>query len=213
MRILIAVPCGDLLDVNFVDSLLHLEQPENISLDIQLASGSLIYDARNGLARRAVEGKFDYILWLDSDMSFEPDLLKRMIESIGDKEFLSAMFFSRRPPFKATIYSKCGYTEKEDGSNDLLFESYHPIPEGIFEIAASGFAAVLCKVELFKEIFDAGGLPFSPMLGFGEDLSACIRFRSLGHKLYCDSTIYVGHTAHIIIGGESYKEAWNGGMQ
>lgn len=211
MKIMIAVPCGDGLDVNFVDSLMHLKTPENVQLDIQFASGSLVYDARNGLAKRAVDSKADYILWIDSDMSFEPDLLERLLESAGTKEFMCGMFFSRRPPFKATVYKKCDYINKDDGSVDIEFELYRPLPDEPFQIKACGFAAVLTKTSLFEEIFNKGGLPFSPMLGFGEDLSACIRIRQLGHELWCDPNIYVGHTAHVVIGGKSYKESWNGG--
>ena len=31
------------------------------------------------------------------------------------------------------------------------------------------------------------------LLGFGEDLSFCIRAQELGRKIYCDSRIKMGH--------------------
>jgi len=211
-RVMIAIPCGNELDVNFVISLTELLQhpkPDDLMIDLEWEPGSLVYDARNILSQRAVMGNYDYVLWFDSDMSFQPDILDRMLESIEGRECVCGMFFSRRPPFRPTIYQNCDIDKAEDGEVVINFEQVKPIPEGIFEIAACGFAAVLIRTELLKEIFDKGGLPFSPMLGLGEDLSACVRFRELGHKLHCDSSIIVGHTAKVIVGGDDYRIAWN----
>lgn len=209
MKILIAVPCADQLDVNFVDSLFHLKQPDGVEVGIQFAAGSLIYDARNGLAKRAVDQGFDYMLWFDSDMTFPPDILERLLEDIEGREFVSGLYFSRRPPFKPTIYQKCDVAQSDDGSVHLEWEHYKPIPSGIVEIAACGFGCVLMKTELLKDVFEKSGLPFSPILGFGEDLSVCVRLRQLGHKLHCDTRLLLGHTSHIVIGGDDYRTSWN----
>ena len=42
------------------------------------AQSSLIYDARNILAGVAIDGGFDRVLWLDSDMSFDPSTFWRL---------------------------------------------------------------------------------------------------------------------------------------
>ena len=58
------------------------------------------------------------------------------------------------------------------------------------------------KASLLKEVKDKYGLPFSPILGFGEDISFCMRLKELGKKMYCDPRAKLGH-----IGYKVYTEA------
>jgi len=212
MRIMIAIPCGDTVDTNTFVSTVNLIRHEipGVQTELVVLSNSLVYDARNQLAQKAVSGGYDAILWIDSDMTFQPDLLERLLTDMQDgqdRDLVCGLFYSRRT-FRPTMFSKCRITSDEEGTH-IETELYKPIPYGIFEIEACGFAAVLTKTSIFKEILDKGGLPFSPMLGLGEDLSACIRVREFGHKLFCDSTIDVGHVSHLIIGGDDYRISWN----
>lgn len=206
MKTLIAVPCADFLDVRFVDSLTSLDTVENTTL--RFAPGSLVYDARNQLAAYAINNEYDYVLWLDSDMSFEADLMKRLFEDIEGKDFVSGLYFSRRPPFKPTIFEKC--TIEQDGRT-INAEAIQTkfIPDEIFEIDACGFGCVLMKVEVLKAVWEKHGLPFSPLVGFGEDISFCWRAKQLGYKLWCDPKLIIGHTTHMVIGDSTYVESWN----
>lgn len=47
--------------------------------------------------------------------------------------------------------------------------------------------------DLIKRVADKFGLPFAPMLGFGEDLSFCGRVSQVGGKMFVDSSIKMGH--------------------
>ena len=62
-KILIAVPCMDMVSARFAQSLATLKRVHKCS--ISFLSGSLIYDSRNKLAGLAVEMEADYILWLE----------------------------------------------------------------------------------------------------------------------------------------------------
>ena len=104
MKTLIAIPCMDALDVRFVESLTRLQGVGEV--DIAFQPSSLIYHARNNLAMKAIEGRYDYTMWLDSDMVFEPDLMQRMFDSLGNDYFLTALYFSRRSPYKPSIWKK-----------------------------------------------------------------------------------------------------------
>jgi len=211
MKIMVAIPCGDALDVRFVDSLTSMlfHVPSDVSIAVQFESGSLIYEARNNLAKRAIENEFDYILWLDSDVVFNGDLLKRMIESLGDKEFLSGLYFTRKMPLRPTLFETCDFVDQEDGSVLIDWKYLKHIPDDILQIAACGFGCVLMKTSLAAEIFQMQGLPFSPVYGLGEDLSFCLKARKLGHKLYADPRILVGHVAQLVVGDQTVLEDWN----
>lgn len=205
MKTLIAIPCMDKLDTSFVESLIRLQGSD---YGVKFAASSLIYDARNKLGAVADANGAEYIFWLDSDMTFEPDTLVRMFKSLGDKDFITGLYFNRRPPHRPTIFKKAGFKQGEGREIIPIAEHYLDYPKNeIFEIEACGFGCVLMKTEMCLKVLEEQGLPFSPILGFGEDISFCIKARECGYKLYCDSSIKCGHTAHIIINEDTF-EGW-----
>ncbi len=206
MRNLILIPSADQIEVSFAESLLSLKTGEQTA--IQFAAGSLVYDARNKLAHFAADNDEDFVLWLDSDMVFEPDFLERMMESLGDKDILTALYFSRRPPYKPTLYSDLQYIQDPEGLKVTATVLEH-IPDEIFEVAGCGFGGVLMRAEVLKKMAASNMLPFSPLYGLGEDLSFCYRARALGYKIFCDPTIIMGHTSRVVVGGSEYKTRWN----
>ena len=205
MKTLIAIPCMDQLDVRFVESLSRLNPVGDVEIAFQ--PGSLVYHSRNNLALKAIEGKYDYVLWLDSDMVFEPDLLERMFESIGNDYFLTALYFSRRSPYKPSIWKKIELKTCEE-TKELRpeVEEFIDFPDNTkFEIEGCGFGCCLMKGEMLSVIYASQGLPFSPILGFGEDLTFCWKAsKPCGFELFCDSSISVGHVTHTIINKESF---------
>ena len=76
MRLLVAVPTVDYVPADFVKSLSQLclrLGRERIPADVQIIGGTLVYIARNRLARKAIDRGYTHVLWLDSDMSFSPN--------------------------------------------------------------------------------------------------------------------------------------------
>lgn len=203
MKTLIAVPCMDYLEADFVESLLNLKKVGECS--IQLLKSSLVYDARNQVSQMAIKQGFDYVLWIDSDMTFEPDMMERMFESIGDKQLLTALCFSRRPPFKPCIYSDIDV--KNDGMAALpIAKTLYDYPrDQIIEVAACGFACVLQKVEMIDVMTTTYGVPFFPIAGLGEDLSYCYRAKQLDYKMYADTSIKIGHIMRMSV-DENFRD-------
>jgi hypothetical protein len=77
-KILIAIPSMDYVASGFAGSLATLGKVGDCK--ISFICSSLVYDARNKLAAQAIELDTDYILWLDSDMTFKPDTLVRLLK-------------------------------------------------------------------------------------------------------------------------------------
>jgi len=206
MRTLIAIPCMDQVSASFFESMMYLQRtPED---GLAIIKSSLIYDARNTLGQLAVSNKAEYIFWLDSDMVFESDLLERMFKAIGDKDFISALYFKRRPPYEPCIFKVAGFKQGEGNEVIPIAETYTDYKkDSVFEIEACGFGCVLMKTSMFLQIQETQGLPFSPVLGFGEDISFCIKAQEAGFKMYCDSSIKCDHTAHILVNEQTF-EVW-----
>lgn len=200
MRTLVAIPCGDFCHTEFVRSLRALRVGGETQFTF--AQGSLVYDARNQLCQIAIDGNFDRVLWLDSDMSFRPDLWERLNADMDEgRELVSGLYFTRKRPIKPTVYASI-FMDGGGVPHALAYKNW-PKDE-IFRIAGCGFGAVMCSVDLLRQVREKYRLPFSPELGFGEDLSFCRRAEALGVALWCDPRIPLGHVGQAMFTEEAY---------
>ena len=210
MKIYIAIPCLEEMPVDFVKSLVGLEKVGQTSINFSV--GSLVYASRDYLAQCAIAEKSDYIVWLDSDMTFQTDLLIDLIADVEGRDFVTAVCFRRKPPFSPVIYKKIrigleGESETEE------FEEY-PQDE-MFEIDACGMAAAIMSTEMAAAIIAENKQLFAPIPGYGEDISFCIRAKKAGYKLWADPALNVGHITKTIAdrsAWKAWKEKENGGI-
>lgn len=197
MKVFIAIPSMDTLSARFAQCLVNLvNNKHDFDVEVGFHIGSLVYDSRNKLAERAINSDCDYILWLDSDMTFMPDTLDIMVKELEDNnyEILAGMYYRRRPPFTPTLFK-----ELRIMPTGTVTKEFDEIPEGIFEVAGCGFGCVLMKRNVLWNVLCQHGYMFSPIDNVGEDLSFCWRARMCGHKIYCDPTIALGHEVKTII--------------
>lgn len=197
----------DMVHTVFLKSVLQLEKVGDIQY--AMSCSSLIYDSRNNLARQAVNEKFDRILWLDSDMDIPMDAMKVLSADLDEgREFVSGLYFKRKAPVQPILFKELGYyTAKDSDEITPVATCFEDYPEdSIFEIAGAGFGCCMMTTGLVKKVADEFGLPFSPMMGFGEDLSFCGRATQMGEKLYCDSRVKCGHVGLGTITEDTYKQ-------
>ena len=204
MKTLIGLPSMDMVNARFMQDLLRLRIPGDKHYGF--ATSSLIYDARNAIAKMAIDNQVDRVLWLDSDMTFDPDLFERLNARIDDQhQMVCGLFFSRKAPVVPCIYKELKKVYTDDGGMIPTTVSYMDYPkDSFFQIAGCGLAAVMMTGRLIGEIAEAYGPPFFPKDGFGEDLTFCNLATSLGNKIYCDSSVKIGHISSIIINEDLY---------
>lgn len=209
MKIFIAIPTMETVPVQFLGSMLQLQRKHEVKFGIE--SGSLVYNARNNLARQAVAEEADWVLWLDSDMVFNPDLLDRMLDVCekNDISFLTALCFRRKPPYTPCLFERLDKLPDDKGASYTALLS---VPEGLFQVGGCGFAGVLMSTDVLISVAaQFGGQMFDPMKGFGEDVAFCWRARQCGYEIWCDSTIEMGHVGSCVV-TRGYFEAYNGGI-
>lgn len=193
-KTLIAVPCFDMVQTSFMESLIKLRRLPDVSWTV--VRNTLIHDARNIVAASAIEADFDRVMWFDSDMTFPPETLERLSADMDENnlDFVSGLYFTRRPPnIRPVVFEKMWFRYDEDGKYDTGAENYYHYPEGLFECDAVGFGCCLTSVDLLKRVGDKFGAPFQPMPTMGEDMSFCWRAREVGATIYCDSRVKCGH--------------------
>lgn len=210
MKIFIAVPSFETLPALFCQSLALLKRADDTMIGFEV--GSLVYNARNNLARQAIKAEADYVLWLDSDMVFRPDLLQRMLAVCqeNDIDFLTALCFRRKPPYTPTLFDKLERLPDDKGASYTALMS---VPDGRFQVGGCGFAGVLMSTDVLMSVMiKFEGRMFDPLPGFGEDVSFCWRARQCGYEIWCDSSIEMGHVGNCVV-TRGYFEAYNGGNQ
>ena len=203
MKTLIAIPCMDVIEADFVDCLTELLLKHGNEVEVKYLKASLVYDARNQLTRYVLEkGGYDYVLWLDSDMTFEPDLLDRMMESIEGKDAVTGLCFGRKPPFKPCIYKKLDVKQTPTENGPMLLpeaENWFDYPrDQLFKVDACGFACVLMRTNVLEKML-VYGVPFFPVGGLGEDLTFCWRAKKQDIQFWCDSRLKIGHIMRISV--------------
>lgn len=199
MRTLIAIPAFDTVQTLFMTSLLSLRKPEGTN--IKVCTGSLVYDARNTLAMEAIRGGYDRILWLDSDMVFDPDMMERLNADLDTGlDCVCAAYFTRKAPVRPVVYKALDVVDGVPTNTPV-----DTIPEEIFEVAGMGFGAVMMRIGVFHAMGDLR--PFSPLPGWGEDLSFCLRMREKGFRMWCDGRVNVGHLGISIIDASTWAGA------
>ena len=207
MKTLIAVPSYDFVHADFTRSIMEMEKPEGTGF--AMITATLIYTARNLIAKKAIETEFDRVLWLDSDMTFPEDTLIRLSADMDEgADLVSGLYFTRKTPIIPCIQQEILWEVKSDGWVKTSATNYMDYPKDqVFEIAGCGFGCVMTSVDLLKRMCEKYGSPFYPLMGMGEDTTFCCRAKQDGVDLYCDSRVKCGHIGSRVIDEETYLKS------
>lgn len=136
-----------------------------------------IHDVARNMMAESMRG--DWILMLDSDHQFEPDILYRLInlaESTG-ADVCAGMY-----QFKGKPYIPVVYMEDRAGNLQPLCDWDRTGPVAL-EVAAAGAGCLWVKRAVFDRIAaELKERPFDRIGGNGEDISFFMRLKKLGVK-------------------------------
>lgn len=197
IKILIGIPCMEYLPVDFVKSIDHIKAPPDVHVDKLYISMSLVYIAREKIIEAALDGGYDYVFFIDSDMAFNGDILRKLYAA--QKDIVSGLAFMRSPP-----YSPCVYKTLKIGDGRNTVERLTEF-NGVEQIAACGLACCLIKTEVFKKIRERS-LCFLPLPTLGEDLAFCIRARNCGYEIWLDPDVAPLHKGTLMVN----EDIWRG---
>lgn len=134
---------------------------------------------RTRLALRALQHGSDYLLWIDSDQTFPPDALVRLMAH--DKPIVGTNIASR-------------HTGKPTA---LSFENKNvPRKRGLEEVAAVGLGFCLMKTPLFHQVphqWFASTIGPDGAYRRGEDVHFCNQARAAGFPIFVDHDLTIGH--------------------
>ena len=200
MKLLIGVPTLDYVNSEFMRCLTALImklKDDGVNFDLEIQSGTLVYFARDRIARKAINEEYTHVLWLDSDMVFTPEILDDLM--FCGKDFVTGIYHARRKGYASCIFK----TVKPN----LLIERFEEYPKEPFVIEGCGFGCCLTSTKILRDVCVKHGTMFTPLKDYGEDIAFEKRARDLGYTLWCDPSVVCGHIGHITIYPDDY-EAW-----
>ena len=212
-KIMIGIPTASaMLHRKFVQSLMQLKYPPYADIDINVLEGYQLPFARNRIVQNALEKDCDHLLFIDADMVFPSDLLTRLLKH--DVPFVNALAFRRTKPHYPCIF-------KFDKENSCYITvDYSKYKNKLISVDATGMAAVLIKMEVFKRMKQPWYYYRDHL--FSSDLTFCENAKKLGFKILIDTSLKIGHIGAEKVIDESHylahlspeaREKWNKGMR
>ena len=189
MKVLIGTPIKETLPVGYVRSLVDMiTQDKENEFTLQLEYGAL-FDARDRICQRVIKEDFDYVLFIDSDETFEPDIAKRLIAHGTD--IITGVYVDKHENHKPLLFSILS-PENEDCAA-FAKRSGMDLSQPLIEVAGCGAGALLISNHALRVMKIHTHDWFKPFKGLGEDVSFCHRATSVGFKIMCDTTVRLGH--------------------
>jgi hypothetical protein len=185
--ILISWPSGDMLHADFCVRLATLclySAHRGIFLGVHNVKGTLIEISRGIQAWEGLRVKSSHILFLDSDMSFPPNTLERLLQR--NKDIVGCTYCQRRSPRGLTHESLTrDYQMPTDPRED------------VFEVKSLGFGCILIRTSVFERVprpwfkveYPGGIQENGAECHRSEDRTFCDRAREVGYKVWCDATL------------------------
>jgi hypothetical protein len=185
----IGVPCSDTGRYTaFSDSLANLERPPDTA--VRFAISSWRHRARAQLADWMLAAGEDWMLFLDDDHAFAPDLLTRLLSH--EKDIVAALCLNRAEPYGPFCFKDVP-----------IFGAYQPIdlrehgPDELVRVAAVGTGAMLIRRHVFEGIPREYWFPVEEHSG--EDMMFCQAAREYNFEIYCDLGTRLGHMTTTVV--------------
>lgn len=177
---------------------------------LHIQAGANLSDPRNRMVRKFLEyGKADWLWIVDSDMTFEPDLVERLLEFADP---VSAPIvgglcfgFDDKADIQPTLFGLMG----EQDEPEFIRYSEWP-PDSMFQVGATGTGCLLVHRSVFERVRDVQLPQRGGRRGFndafpwfqetehagspvGEDITFCLRAGLLEIPVYVNTGVQLGH--------------------
>ena len=206
--VFIAMPCYDSVKINTMLSIFQLIQhlgTSKVEVGINTMKSPLIHQARNYLTSVFLTTEYTHMLFIDSDVEFQPEAGLRML--VADKDIITTPYRTKNPNLNEHTY-----TVKFPDPKVVPI-----LPGGLVEIEAGPTGLMLIHRRVFEKIiknrpdlkiknkvkpdsdkshsfyYNFFDFAFEDGYTMGEDVSFCKLARANGSKLYANTESMTAH--------------------
>lgn len=175
-----------------IDSLGHLH-PTEVEKYLYMPVGGYVELNRNMTIKQALQNGATHIMFIDHDMIFPGDGIKKLLEA--DKDVILANYNARGVVSREKNIVEIASTLKIGKKGDYKKMDPEQLPKDkLFKVAAGGTGFMMIKTEVFKKLpypwFVAAEIEGSWTT---EDIYFCELLQEHGFEIWCDPTIKMGH--------------------
>jgi hypothetical protein len=183
-KLAVLIPCRDTLHSAHalcLAEMIKLNTMNDIDTHVFMDASTILLTQRERLATEAVNLGAEYLLWLDSDITFPATTAMRLMAH--DEPVVACNYIRRQLPAKGVAYEVIG-----DWNNPLPFDIYNYL----VEVQGVGMGCMLMRTEIFSQIpkpwFEFGWSPDSND-HLGEDMILCQKMAAAGYSVKIDSQL------------------------
>lgn len=182
-------------------------------------SGANLSAPRNGLIKRFLEyGEADWLWMVDSDMTFQPDTLERLLE-FADEERAPIVGglcfgFNEKGDIQPTLFGLVG-----DEMSPTVIRYWEWPPNSMWQVAATGGACLLMHksalIKMRDHVMPDGSTGFNKAFPWfqegvhnnepvSEDIMFCWRASLIGIPVHVNTGVQLGHVKDQLLTMEAY---------
>ena len=144
---------------------------------------------------------YDYLMWIDSDMVFNPQQFERLLSH--NKDIVSGLYLMDSGKQFATVKDWDEEFFKKNGYFQFMTMEDIKGRKELMEVSYTGFGFMLIKKGVFESMTYPWFKPIEKRIGnmvdfCMEDVAFCLRAKENGYKIYIDPLIKVGHEKKIV---------------
>lgn len=148
------------------------------------------FRARNVIVAEALKAGCDYILMLDDDHIFGPDMyhvpvqLAKHLELNPEIGVVGALYYQRG--------DKCWPVVMHEHPDTGMpyFLQHGEISGGMQKVSVTGGGCMMIRASVFDKIDEPW---FAPEHEFSTDIQLCRQVRKVGYEVWCDTSLQIGH--------------------
>lgn len=197
---------GSTWDPFFGLSLVRVARELDIGKWISVPCGAMIDAGRNKVVEAFLASDKDYLLMVDTDMTFSPSMVASLYDKRSPDYILSGLCKAEDGSFVPKVQREV------DGAT--RFFVIEPNPEKpLVEVTLCGAAFTLVHRSVYEKVAAEYGHVSRKWYAFterfsnaGEDAEFCARAAEVGFKTVVDCTVTPGHRKTKTIGGDTIPE-------
>jgi hypothetical protein len=182
---------------------------------------SLLSRGRNRAVKQFLDTDADWLLFLDADQRFTPDLFDSLTEVADDGERLvvSGLYFGvlQEESVLYPVPVPNIYSLKPGDDSGYIYRHilYYP-PNAVIQIDACGAGMMLIHRRVVEDIRKMAEPQYSDSCWFldypapngewsSEDLHFCRQIQAAGHKIFCHTGVVSPHIKHYLVNEIHYE--------
>lgn len=186
-----------------------LAQGHEVISDI-VAGGSIITKVRNGIVKRFIDSKADVLVFIDADMTFEPQDVVKLIDAPFDVSVLNYRARNNNVTWMAQPIEENGELVGIQNGTDIWLQTKRA-GTGIMAIRRQTIEELSLRYS--DLVYDDNCVKTLALFDFqlqngqyyGEDYTFCKRLEAIGGQIFILANAYTGHVGDTVYGGNYHE--------